>query len=85
MKQYRETYTPRIPTYIKYGTFAVFVITLIYIICIYYEYGFFTPSFFDNNKKEYLRSITHAYPPPLVNFMDPPNVFNQKYNIDEII
>jgi hypothetical protein len=61
---------------IKLWALIVFILTLFYI-----GYTFFFESCinidpYDQNKLEYLRNITPAYPPPLVNFMDPPNVFN---------
>jgi hypothetical protein len=43
------------------------------------------PSFYDRDTKNYLRSMTVAHPPPLINFMDPPNIFSRKYQMDEII
>lgn len=35
--------------------------------------------FFNSNRREYLKSITPAHPPPLVNFMDGPNLMSQRY------
>ncbi len=75
MKKYRENNINYVPTYIKYWVLGIFIISLMYLIYIYYEYGFFIPSFCDDEKKEYLRSLTPAHPPPLVNFMDPPNIW----------
>ena len=51
---------------------AIGIITLIYIISywFYYNNGVFI-SFDDTNKGTILRRVTSAYPPPLVNFMDP--------------
>ena len=48
--------------------------TIIYIFCYTtYDLDFDVPSDLYT-----LRSETPAYPPPLVNFMDPPNVFDMK-------
>jgi hypothetical protein len=79
MDKYKKNNINHTSKYIKYWISGLLIISLIYMVYIYYEYGFFTPSFCDDKKKEYLRSITHAYPPPLVNFMDPPNIFNHMY------
>jgi len=67
-----ETRSYESPVYklIKIWLLAVGIITFIYIISywFYYSNGVFV-SFDDCNKNNILRNITHAYPPPLVNFM----------------
>ena len=76
MKKYREVNNESlihdkslIYYYVKIWGLGILIITLLYLICVYYEYGFFVPSFCDENKKKFLKTITPAYPPPLVNFM----------------
>jgi len=70
MKKYREIDNRSLTFYyIKMWGLGILVITLLYLICVYYEYGFFVPSFCDESKKEFLRANTPSYPPPLVGFM----------------
>lgn len=70
--------------YIKIWIIAIILISLIYIAYVYFGYGGFDISYFDSQKREYLQSITPAHPPPLVHFMDPPNLFSQKYTLEQI-
>lgn len=55
---------------LKLWVLAFIIITCIYGCCImFYGFSFDT---FSNENKNYLRTITPAYPPPLFNFMDIP-------------
>lgn len=54
-------------------TFLI-IITFIYI----FSYALYDLDFDIPSDLRTLRSETPAYPPPLVNFMDPPNVFDSK-------
>ena len=72
-------------SYIKLWVLGIILLTIVYFIYYYCIYDSYTLSFYDGNKLNYLRSMTPAHPPPLVNFMDPPSVFNTKYvNIKEL-
>ena len=58
---------------IKLWTFVIIIITIVYI----FIYLFWTDDYpYD---PRFIRSMTPAYPPPLINFMDPPNVFSKRF------
>lgn len=48
----------------------VIILTLFYVMLSYLGFDDFSISQYDTNKYAYLRSITPAYPPPMVNFMN---------------
>lgn len=61
---------------IKLWVILIVILTFLYITFLCICSSSININSFDQNKLEYLRSITPAYPPPLVSFMDPPNVFD---------
>lgn len=49
--------------------------------CAYWlcNYETYPVAYYDSNRLNFLRHNTPSYPPPLASFMDPPDVFNEKY------
>ena len=64
---------------IKLWMICVGILTLLYCIYYYSNYESFSVAYFDKSRQDYLRSHTPAHPPPLGNFMDPPDIFSEKY------
>lgn len=65
--------------FLKMWIIAIIAITLIYFIYWYMNYEMHPVAYYNINRQNYLRTTTPAYPPPLVNFMDVPDVWNDKY------
>lgn len=71
--------------YMKLWGICVFIITLIYIfiLCVINKHNIKT--FNDNEiNRTILKSITPAYPPPLFNYTDSPNVLKKIIPINKI-
>lgn len=65
---------------------VVMIITIIYFGYWYFNYEFHPVAYYDINRQKYLRNNTPVHPPPLVNFMDPPDTFGNKYvKIEDLI
>ena len=47
----------------------IVIITMIYVMISFLGYDYYEQSDFDIRGRKYLRTITPAYPPPLVNFI----------------
>lgn len=72
---------------IKYKSLRIWVIlicivTLIYSIYWYCNYENHPVAYYDTNRLTFLRNNTPSHPPPLTSFMDPPDVFNDKYGVE---
>jgi len=69
--------------YVKIWGFAVFIITIIYFILlnIIKNDNIYTDNTNEINRM-YIKSITPAYPPPLVNFNDGTNIFKKTISVD---
>ncbi len=65
--------------FLKIWVGTVIIITIIYFIYWYFYYDVYPVSYYSSRRQSYLRNHTSAYPPPLVNFMDVPDVSNDKY------
>lgn len=65
---------------LKNWAIVVLICTIIYFSYWHYVYGVFPVSYYSRDRQTFLRNNTTALPPPLVNFMDPPSVFNKSYN-----
>jgi hypothetical protein len=67
-----------IPFNRNYWLMKIWFIILILISLVYFfSEMYFNPLNGIPSDTETLRSVTPSYPPPLVNFMDPPNVFSK--------
>lgn len=69
---------------IKYKYLKLWVIVIILITVMYFTYWCINydshpVAYYDKNRLDFLRRNTGAHPPPLFNFMDVPDVFNNKY------
>lgn len=64
---------------LKIWVIAVIIITIIYALYWYFYYEYHPVAYYDIRRQNYLRQHTPSYPPPLTSFMDPPDVFDDKY------
>lgn len=70
MKNYKDNNISQKIKIFKLWLGIVIIITMFYAILSYLGFDDFSISSHDTNKYAYLRSITPAYPPPMVNFMN---------------
>jgi hypothetical protein len=74
----------------KKWLFFVLIATFLYILIliIFYDdtdYNGLNVDVFTNQRNDYLKAMTPAFPPPMVNFMDNSKVLNDKFfSIDQI-
>jgi len=66
---------------IKIWIILMIAITIIYLICWYCAYEIVPVAYYSKDRQFFLRNNTMALPPPLINFMDPPSVLDNKYNV----
>lgn len=72
---------------IKYRSLRIWVVlicivTLMYTAYCLCNYEHHPVSYYDVNRLTFLRNNTPSHPPPLTSFMDPPDVFDNKYGIE---
>ena len=63
---------------LKLWLYASIILTIGYLLCTILLDNTFSIDTMSDSQRQYIRSITPAYPPPLVNFMDPVDVFKMK-------
>lgn len=64
---------------LKIWLIIVIVVTIVYCLYWYLNYDIYPVSYYNIERQNFLRSNTSAHPPPLINFLDPPDVFGNKY------
>jgi hypothetical protein len=71
--------------YIKLWGGCFFIITVIYLLCLYLINTINKETFYSNGiNNTLLKTITPAYPPPLINFSDSNNILKKVLPISKI-
>jgi hypothetical protein len=69
--------------YIKIWLICFLIITVVYFLCLFIMKDHNLSTYELNNiNRTYLKSVTPAYPPPLFNFGDSPQVLQKVFPVD---
>jgi hypothetical protein len=75
----------KINKYFLMWGYAIIAITVIYLLLLFCVNDSNTDSYeITNTGKQYLKSITPAYPPPMFNYMDSSNVLRKVIPMDRL-